>query len=103
MNDSDLINFIDLHDGSLTKGTDFEFKELDEHSHILFEEIVMFDTYDFALLLVLLTVIILAAFRFFLNRFEFSLWKTKRMLGILPTKYMAEQISDIKALIKQIA
>ncbi len=103
ISDESLINYMDMYEGSMEKGTEHEFSELQNHAYLLFDTITSFDTLDFSILLVLLFVVLLIVFRLFLNQFEFSLWKTKRMLGILPTKYMAEQIVEIKNLIKLIA
>jgi len=103
LSDVDMLSYMDLHTVYLTLGSKHEFEEIDDHAAALFESIRVFDTYDLAILLVLLVFVILFVFRFFLNQFEFSLWKTKRMLGILPSRYMAIQLNEIKSLIKRIS
>ena len=101
--DQEILSLLDLHEADLTSGTLLEFGEVEDHASKLFDAIANFDRYDFAILMILLMLVILVAFRLFLNRFEFSLWKTKRTLGILPTKYMAEHITKIKSLIKRLS
>ncbi len=95
--------YMDMFEAYVSPATEVIFKELEEHAQDLFDEVRAFDTYDFVILLLLLLIIFTIVFRLFLNRFEFSLWKTKRMLAILPTKYMAEQMDAIRALIPQIS
>lgn len=102
-NNSVEINYLDIHEASITFGTGALLDTLVTGAYNLFDTIQLFDTLDFSLLLSLLIVIIVFVFRIFLNSFEFSLWKTKRMLGILPTKYMVGQIEEMKELIRQIS
>ena len=99
----DLLSLLDFREYFLSGGTVGLFSVLIQCGYNMFDEIKMFDTYDFAVFTILLILMFTIALRCFLNNFEFSIWKTKRMLGILPTKYMAGQLQEIKSLIKQIS
>ena len=94
---------LDIASSYLNAGVYALFMKASDAGFGLFGEIDNFDTYDFVILTLLLILIFMVALRFFLNNFEFSIWKTKRMLGILPTKYMADQLDEIKTLIKEIS
>ena len=98
-----LLSLLDISSMYVNDGTHLIIERVESFGMALFKEASNFDTADFIAFSVILTLMFMVALRWFLNSFRLSLWKVKRMLGILPTKNIAGQLDEIKALIKQIS
>eukprot|EP01022_Parablepharisma_sp_SALTPOND_P008015 TRINITY_DN135076_c2_g1_i1.p1 TRINITY_DN135076_c2_g1~~TRINITY_DN135076_c2_g1_i1.p1 ORF type:complete len:1694 (-),score=130.78 TRINITY_DN135076_c2_g1_i1:1451-6472(-) len=96
-------NILDINSVFLSVSARLLVKRIRSEGLMLFSESSTFDTYDFIIFGILLTVMLLAVLSWFLGNFKHSIWRTKRMLGIMPTKYIAGQLDDVKVLIRQIS
>ncbi len=103
LNSGTFVDLLDVHAVFLNQGSDALAAKMTDGGYSLFSSANSFDTYDIVAFCLLLTFMFMIVLRFFLNSFKLSIWKTKRMLGILPTKYIAGQLLDVKTLIRQIS
>eukprot|EP00826_Nyctotherus_ovalis_P049779 TRINITY_DN6038_c0_g3_i2.p1 TRINITY_DN6038_c0_g3~~TRINITY_DN6038_c0_g3_i2.p1 ORF type:complete len:164 (+),score=38.02 TRINITY_DN6038_c0_g3_i2:332-823(+) len=95
------MNYFDLHEREITHMFNKQYEAADSQVRSLFREVKTFDVYDLVIQLVLTIIAILIVFKVLLNSSELSLWKAKRMVGILPTKYMMEHLQEIEQFIKK--
>ena len=98
-----ILNFLDLHEAYVKTAVEKVNDMLDSQAYALFDDIKAFDLLDLILLISILVLVVLIVFRVLLGQFEFALWQNKRILGVLPTKLMIEQASEIEKIIKKIS
>jgi len=96
-------DLFDMNSVYLASGAEHFQEKIDDEGHRLFSEVNRFDLIDLLVFCILMTFMFLVALSWFLKNFKHSMWRTKRMLGIMPTKYIASQLEEVKSLIKQIS
>eukprot|EP00826_Nyctotherus_ovalis_P040485 TRINITY_DN39_c0_g2_i1.p1 TRINITY_DN39_c0_g2~~TRINITY_DN39_c0_g2_i1.p1 ORF type:complete len:722 (+),score=200.35 TRINITY_DN39_c0_g2_i1:220-2166(+) len=97
------IEVIDLNSVFLFELSGSFFEYIIDFGNTFFSEVAKFDIWDFAIFIVLVFLVFFIALRIFLSSFKDTMLEAKRMLGIIPTKFIARDIEKIKSIISQVS
>ena len=100
---SDCIDTLDLTVGYLARISTAFYDVITDYGLDYISQARYFDIIDLILFIILTIGIFLISLRIFLNDFKISIWKAKRMLGLMPTKFIIRNIDKVKAAMKEVS